>query len=143
MDVPGDNKILRRRAMRVAIIVVTLFVGTFVVNFLYFRGRPFDAAEWQAKESMSNGLRQGMADRLLARGDLDKKSRAEVKAMLGEPTEYDGTSRWKYFLGHTRSLRFVLFGTPSPFCDWFTVDFGDDNRVSGYCVGSSTNCGWH
>jgi len=124
--------------IRIAIgAVFALMVGALVVEIVFFPGKPFDASEWQDKESVWNGARIEMADRLLAWGVLEGKSRAELKSMLGEPFQ-SGDTKWLYFLGQQPS--FNPFAPPV-LCDWLAVDFGEDNRVCRCSVHSSTHCG--
>ena len=66
-----------------------------------------------------------MADRLLARGTLLGKSRAEVVAMLGEPPETEYFREWHlvYRLGPERGL----FGIDS---EWLVLRIREDGRVA-------------
>jgi hypothetical protein len=50
-----------------------------------YPGRAFDAQAWLADEGEDSGVRQQMADRLIAHRILIAKTRSEVVEMLGEP----------------------------------------------------------
>jgi hypothetical protein len=127
---------------RVAIaigVALCLCVFAWGLEEAYFPGSPFDPASWKDKESRYNGLRQQMAVRLVSRHVLNGKTRAEVRSMFGKPNWPSDPTRLMYFLGHERP--FLSFWGTSSRCEWLTVEFGPDDRVSGCHVGAVSHCG--
>ncbi len=90
-----------------------------------FPGRAFYAVLWRDKARIEEGVRLGMADRLLARGTLIGLTRAEVVAMLGEPPSTGYFSDWDlvYRLGMERSLISID-------SEWLVARLGPDGRVA-------------
>jgi hypothetical protein len=70
-----------------------------------------------------------MADRLVARGTLHGKTRAEVVEMLGEPPPTEYFHEWDlvYWLGPERSF----FPVDS---EWLVIRFSPDGRVAEYRI---------
>lgn len=94
-----------------------------------FPGRAFDAVAWQDEDQIRDGVRLGMADRLVARGTLRGKTRAEVVEVLGEPppTAYFGGWDLVYWLGPERGF----FSIDS---EWLVVRLGEGERVAEYHI---------
>jgi hypothetical protein len=88
-------------------------------------GRAFDPVAWQDEARVQEGVRLGMADRLVARGTLLGKTRAEVLELLGEPSArgYLAASDLRYWLGPERGF----FSIDS---EWLVVRLGADGRVN-------------
>ncbi len=87
-------------------------------------GRPFDPKAWRADERVGDGVRQEMADRIVARQTLRGKSRAEVVDMLGEPPPHGNVTGWDmaYWLGLERG--FIRLDS-----EWLIIRLGQDGRV--------------
>jgi hypothetical protein len=128
----------RRRVRWTIAIVLGLLAAAYVAVFVWRLGKPFDAVEWRERESRHNGSRQQMADWVVVTHVLDGKTRAEVLSMLGNPNWPSFGGSLMFFLGKERSL-LGPFGGPG--CEWLTVDFGPDGRVSRYHIGALSNCG--
>lgn len=113
-----------RRRTQVAAILGAI-TGVVILGRMWFVGRPFDAAAWQADANVGSGVRQAMADRLLARSALIGKTRSEVVALLGEPPETGYFRRWHvvYWLGPERGF----FSIDS---EWLVLRFGASGRVA-------------
>jgi hypothetical protein len=90
-------------------------------------GRAFEPVVWQDDADKGNGPRLDMADRLIARGTLFGKTRAEVVEMLGEPPKTGYFSDWDlvYWLGPERGY----FRIDS---EWLLLKLGPDERVTDY-----------
>jgi hypothetical protein len=95
-----------------------------VVKCAVLPGRAFDAALWSDERQIQDGVRLGMADRLLADGTLIGRTRAEVVAMLGEPPPTPYFNDWDlvYRLGMER-------GYISIDSEWLVARLGPDGRV--------------
>ena len=114
----------RRRVATVATIIATA-VTVMSVSRMWFPGRPFDAAGWQDDANVGSGIRQAIADRLLARRALIGKTRTEVVDLLGEPPPTEYFSDWDlvYWLGFERGF----FGNDS---EWLVLQFDAGHRVA-------------
>jgi hypothetical protein len=99
---------------------------------------PFDNAGWRSRDSEVNGVKQRMAADLVSRQSLEKKDRAEVEDLLGAPDVGTSEPDWLYLLGPERTLN--PFSAGSRF-GWLEVHFGDDGRVHGVQILSSSNSG--
>lgn len=102
-----------------AVLLVSL-----VVWRVRFPGQPFDATLWRADEDSQSGIRQRMADRLLARRSLIGLSRREVVAMLGEAPDHGVFRDWDivYLLGPERN-------SVSIDSEWLVLRLGSDGNV--------------
>jgi hypothetical protein len=91
----------------------------------WYAGQPFDPAAWQDPARVEQGVRLGMADRLVVRGTLRGKTRAEVIELLEEPTETGKFSDWDlvYWLGPERG--FISIDS-----EWLVLRFGPEGRVT-------------
>lgn len=109
-----------------AVLVVT---ALFAVWRFWFLGRAFDPVVWQDEAQIQQGVRLSMADRLIARGTLQGKPRAEVVELLGEPPENTSFSDWDlvYWLGSERG--FISIDS-----EWLVIRFGPDGRVAEYRI---------
>ncbi len=95
----------RIRTLMIAVAIVGLGVGWLVWR-IRNPGRPFDPVAWQHDSEGYLGIRQAMADRLLASHSLEGKTRQEVIDMLGEPLNTGLPITWglTYYLGPERSF---------------------------------------
>lgn len=95
------------------------------VSWFWFPGRALDPVAWQDEAQIWQGVRLKMADRMVARSTLVGKSRAEVVALLGEPTPTAKFADWDlvYWLGPERGW----FGIDS---EWLVLRLGPDGRVA-------------
>ncbi len=116
---------MTRRTPGAALAFAAIVIAAVAVWQLWYPGRAFDPAAWRDKALIPQGIRLGMADRLLARGTLLGKTRAEVVAMLGEPPETEYFREWHlvYWLGPERGF----FGIDS---EWLVAQIGSDGRVA-------------
>jgi len=74
--VPPERSQMAKRWRLVTILVAAASaIVVLVVWRSWFPGRPFDRAAWQADATAESGIRQSMADRLLARRTLIGKTR--------------------------------------------------------------------
>ena len=121
-----DARGVRRRGRMGGVVAVAVVIGPLVAVLVWFPGRPFDPAGWRVDPQSEAGakIRQGMADRLLASGTLLQKTRAEVVALLGEPSRADPTGEIRYSLGDEledhEDARYRIF---------LVMRFGRDGRV--------------
>src|SRR5688572_29785136 len=105
-------RMMSRRCRWLAIILAALAVIVAALAFMTglsvrrsrLPGEPFDAVAWQDEVKIEQGVRRGMADRLVAEGTLIGKTRAEVVELLGEPTPIGYFADWHmvYWLGNER-----------------------------------------
>src|SRR5262245_44084202 len=91
---------------KILLITACVLILGLVVRKGWFPGKPFDSVAWQDPEEVKKGVRLEMADRLLARGKLLGKTRAEVLDFLGQPTETSYFGSWDlvYWLGFERGF---------------------------------------
>lgn len=114
---------------------IVLTVAVLAVAFsiaiwrIWFPGNAFDPIAWQDEIQVKAGLRLGMADRLIARGTFQGKTRAEVVQLLGEPPPTDYFHNWDlvYWLGPER-------GFMSIDSEWLVFRFAADGRCSEYRI---------
>src|SRR4051812_3085551 len=106
---------------------IVIFVGAPAAWKVRNPGRTFDPVAWRDDAEKGNGARLDMADRLIARGTLFGKTRAEVVAMLGEPPKTGYFSDWDlvYWLGPERG--FIRIDS-----EWLVLKLGPDGRVTEY-----------
>ena len=78
---------MARRTRRAILALTAIVIAAVAIWQTWYPGRAFDPAVWRDEALIPQGIRLGMADRLLARGTLLGKTRAEVVEMLGEPPE--------------------------------------------------------
>lgn len=114
----------RKRWVVLGFIVLAVTWGLAVWR-VWFPGCAFDPAAWQDESQIEQGVRLGMADRLLARDALRGKTRAEVVGLLGEPTPTGHFSDWDlvYWLGPERGWIHIDSA-------WLVVRFDGDGRVA-------------
>lgn len=114
-----------RNGWSILAVVTTAFVSVPVVCWVWFPGRSLDPAAWQDEVLVRQGVRLEMADRLVARGTLVGKSRAEVVELLGEPSPTTYFADWDlvYWLGPERG--FISIDS-----EWLVLRLGEDGRVS-------------
>lgn len=113
------------RRMRWAVLALAAMVIAGVAVWRsWYPGCAFDPTAWRDKTLIPQGVRLGMADRLLARGTLRGKTRAQVVEMLGKPpeTEYFREYDLVYWLGPERGF----FGIDS---EWLVMRIGSEGRV--------------
>jgi len=93
----------------------------------------FDSTAWKDLEQIQREpyARRTMADELTSHRGLDGKSRAEVRELLGEPTETEYFSDWDlvYWLGPQRG--FIAVDS-----EWLVIRFDDSDQVAEYTVKS-------
>ena len=121
---------MKRRKVCVCIAVLAvLFTVLFAAWRFWFPGRAFDPAAWRDKVRVAQGVRLGMADRLIALRALDGKTRAAVVEMLGEPPATGYFSNWDlvYWLGPER-------GFISVDSEWLVLRLDADGRVAEYRI---------
>ncbi len=111
----------RAWALGAAVIIAAVTVA---VWHMWFPGHAFNPAGWQADAEVGSGVRQQMADRLLARGTLIGLTREEAVGLLGEPPATGYFSDWDlvYWLGPERGF----IGIDS---EWLVLRLGADGRV--------------
>src|SRR5687767_433299 len=119
---------MTRRRRNIALLVSASIVVGVGVWALWPVGRAFDPSAWNDENQVKDGVRQAMADRIIARRTLSGKTRADVVAMLGEPPK-TGVSDWdlRYWLGPER-------GFMSIDSEWLVVRFDANDRVSEYRI---------
>ena len=115
----------RRRIWWLVALAVAVACGIVTFWRLQYPGRAFDAQAWLTDEREDSGVRQLMADRLIARRVLIGKRRSEVVEMLGEPTPttYFNDYDLVYRLGAERG--FVSIDS-----EWLVVRLDESGRVS-------------
>ncbi len=120
---------MARRLRKTVIVVGAAALAALAVWRLWFPGQALDPAAWQDEARVREGVRLGMADRLVARESLLGKSRAEVVALLGDPTETEYFHEWDlvYWLGPERG--FISIDS-----EWLVVRFGDGGTVADYRI---------
>lgn len=138
----------------IGILIAGLLIVVFLIPvlrwegwFLYFRIRErisrvaFESESWKTYRraygvSQTNywafklPIRLRMIDDLMARHDLDGKTRKDVVALLGEKDKTPYFSEWDlvYFLGPGR------FGDAIGDSEWLVIRFTPDGKVSDYRV---------
>lgn len=107
------------------LVAVASAVVVLVLWRAWFPGQSFDRAAWQANATAESGVRQAMADRLLARRTLVGKTRAEIVDLLGEPPPTEYFKEWDlvYRLGMERG--FISIDS-----EWLVLRLGTDGRVA-------------
>jgi hypothetical protein len=103
-----------------ALVVVALFVAA----WSKFRDRPFEQGAWLAAERRRSAIRLKMADHLVADRALLGKTREEIEALLGPPSQrgFSEPGDMTYWLGPERSLISVD-------SEWLIVRFDSAARV--------------
>jgi hypothetical protein len=119
---------MSRETRRLVVALVITFTAPLVaiaVWRLWFPGRPFDPVVWRDEAQTISSVRSEMADRLIARGTLLGKTRAEVVELLGEPTEMGLFSDWDlvYRLGPERGFIRIDY-------EWLLIQLDRDGRVA-------------
>lgn len=106
------------------LVVVVAAVAALIFRRVWFPGRAFDSVMWQNQAQVYQGVRLEMADRLIARGTLVGRTRAEVVALLGEPPPTGYFAEWDlvYWLGPERGLISID-------SEWLVLRLGADGRV--------------
>ncbi len=115
----------RRMWVTRCVVLALAITAAVLVRWVWFPGRAFDAIAWRDEIQIRDGVRLGMADRLIARGELLGMTRAQIVERLGEPPETGYFSDWDlvYWLGPERNY---LFGIDS---EWLVLRLGDGGRV--------------
>jgi hypothetical protein len=110
------------RRWMVAVAVAACLLGGIVWHIRY-PGRAFDAAAWNDPAQINGGVRQPMADRLIAQDSLRGMTRAEVVRLLGEPLALSLIG-WDlaYYIGPERS--FISIDS-----ECLVIRLGKDGRV--------------
>jgi hypothetical protein len=113
----------RKRWFVVALGTLAVVAGLMVWR-VWFPGRAFDPVTWRDESDVQQGVRLGMADRLIARRTLLGKTRAEVVELLGEPPPTGYFADWDmvYWLGPERS--FISIDS-----EWLVLRLAEDGRV--------------
>ena len=117
--------IMTRRTRWIVIAIVGLAIfGGITVWRIWFPGQAFDPTAWQDEGQVQQGIRLGMADRLIARGTLKTMTRTEVVKLLGEPPKTDYFRDWDlvYWLDPER-------GFMSIDSEWLVLRLDADERV--------------
>jgi hypothetical protein len=114
-----------QRKRNTLLLLIATLVAAIGVWRLWPSGRAFDREAWQDEKQVEKGVRLAMADRIVARGTLSGKTRAEVVAMLGEPPKTDYFSDWNlvYWIGPERG--FITIDS-----EWLVVRLDANGRVS-------------
>jgi hypothetical protein len=114
----------RRKGWLVITFASAALAAVLGVRWVWFPGRAFDSIAWQDEVQVQQGVRLEMADRLVARGTLVDKTRAEVVELLGEPTRTGHFADWDlvYWLGPERG--FISIDS-----EWLVLRLGVDRRV--------------
>ena len=88
------------------------------------RGAEFNRERWSDSDQTRTGVRQKMADRLIARGTLQGMTRTQVFGLLGEPPPTEYFKNWDlvYWLGPERG--FISIDS-----EWLVVRLAADGRV--------------
>ena len=118
------------RKLWIVIAVFALLTAGSIAGWLFcFPGRAFDATAWRDEAQVQQGVRLGMADRLIARRTLQNKTRAAVIKMLGEPPETGYFRDWDmvYWLGPERG--FISIDS-----EWLVLRVDADGRVVEYRI---------
>ena len=112
---------------RYKIILAIVIIAAIVVWRVWFPGREFHRGAWDADFKVRHGVRQKMADRLIARHTLQSKTRVEVVDLLGEPDSSGYFREWDlvYWLGDERG--FISIDS-----EWLVLRLGFDGRVAEY-----------
>lgn len=113
----------RKRWLVVALGALAVVAGLLVWR-LWFPGGAFDPVAWRDESQVQQGVRLGMADRLIARRTLIGKTRAEVVELLGEPPPTGYFADWDlvYWLGPERG--FISIDS-----EWLVLRLAEDGRV--------------
>jgi|SRR5215831_15591816 len=110
------------------LLVVTLgtlaIVAGLTACWVWLPGQAFDPVAWRDESQVQQGVRLGLADRLIARRTLLGKTRTEVVELLGEPppTAYFADWDMVYWLGPERG--FISIDS-----EWLVLRLGEDRRV--------------
>ena len=107
------------------IIVTAALIACLMAWRIWFPGQPFDSLQWHADANVRSGVRQRMADRLIARGSLIGLTRNEAVALLGEPPETGYFTDWDlvYLLGDERG--FISIDS-----EWLVLRLGPNGRIA-------------
>ncbi|MFI5387532.1 MAG: hypothetical protein ACHQ50_15595 [Fimbriimonadales bacterium] len=108
----------------IAVAVAALLPGWIVWRIRY-PGRPFDPVAWQDPVRVQQGVRLGMAERIVAWGTLGGKTRQHVIKLLGKRSDEGYFREWDlvYWLGPERG--FISIDS-----ERLVVRLGRDDRVS-------------
>lgn len=120
-----ESHMEKRWRLAALLVAIASAVIVIIAWRAWFPGRSFDRAAWQADATAESGVRQAMADRLLAHRTLVSKTRAEVVDLLGEPSSSEYFREWDlvYRLGMERGF----IGIDS---EWLVLRLGTDGRVA-------------
>jgi hypothetical protein len=110
------------RRWTIAVAIAACLLGGIVWHIRY-PGRAFDVAAWDDPAQINEGVRQPMADRLIARDSPLGMTRAEVVRLLGEPLTRS-PSGWDlaYYIGPERG--FISIDS-----ECLVIRLGPDGRV--------------
>jgi hypothetical protein len=89
----------------------------------------FDSAAWKDETKVQQGRRLQLADSLIKQGTLHNKTRTEVIALLGEPSQTNYFRNWDlvYWLGSERA--FISIDS-----EWLVVRLDANGRVAEYRI---------
>lgn len=137
-----ERLITRQKQNRIRLLIafgaILSLSAALIVKVLCFPGIAFDSIGWQSGEFI--GVRQQMADRMIARGSLDGMTRDDVFEMLGPPLRRqrpDFAEEWDicYRLGWDRGLidrdSSLLFMDDSEF---LVIRFDEADQVAAYRI---------
>lgn len=114
--------------------MLLFYLGPIVAD--HWHRQPFDAAAWRAtgtetsREWKRYPTRLTMADDLVASGILKNKTRSEIAALLGPPTETSGFRGvdMVYYLGPERGLIAID-------SEWLLITLGSDGKAEKVVIG--------
>lgn len=88
------------------LVLIAMCLFPFGIVAWRYRARTFDPVAWRNDAETGSGVRQSMADGLVARRSLIGRTREEVVEMLGEPPETGYFKRYDlvYWLGDERGF---------------------------------------
>ena len=85
-------------------VIVALFLLLYTADYGIIRAKEFDRTEWQT----DIGKRYKMVEDVVDTRILIHKSSAEVRQLLGKPTE-ESPGRLTYYCGYTGRLHFTFY----------------------------------
>jgi len=114
----------RSKRWLIVAFAASAIIAVILVYRVRFIGSRFDSVVWRDETQLRRGVRLEMADRLIARGTLNGRTRSEVVDLLGEPppTEYFAEWNLVYWLGPERG--FISIDS-----EWLVLRLGKAGRV--------------